>query len=262
MAGPITGNRGAFPQPNRWGRNETGNWSQVSYEGTKPEIFLLAAAFGATEGLAYEVTEQFGKWRLDVHLPWSVNGIDPRTDRVDNWEFFAQHAEKDLLEAAVETAAIRALTDNQISTIRALLEVPPNPTAVPPDPIVTDEDFGGGDSGLNAYEVYRLMLKGARSFPIEQPMLRHTITTSNQYAVAYALLNVRKIVSSATVVGTENIPRAILFTLPFEVSSNSDYAYGWYKMFPTVQQIALLKWQIVQEYQYGLWATLIWGNPL
>jgi hypothetical protein len=257
MPGPITGNRGAFPQPNRWGRNETGNWSEVSYEGTKPEIFLLAAAYGATEGIAYEVTEQFGKWRLDVRLPWSVNGIDPKTDRVDNWEFFAQHAEKDLLESEVENPTkIGTLTPDQVRSIRHFLD---NPGEDPTQPSATE---GVSPLAGNALDVYQLMLKGVKNFPVEVPTLRHTITTSNQYAVPYALTNVRRIISSSTLISAESIPSAVLFTLPFEVSADSRFAYGWYKQFPTIQQIALLKWQIVQEYQYGLWATLIWAPVL
>jgi hypothetical protein len=269
MAGPITGNPpfGTWQQPGRWGRNETGNWTLWTYEGTKREVFLLAASFAETLGLVYEVTESFGKWRLDVRFPFNMNGIDPRTDKVDNWEFFASRVEKDLLDSKLENPqTVGILTPGQINTIRNFLLNPPDGSTNSPYPQASDfqrsnppEDQA---SAGNALIIYNLMARGFRNFPVEAPALRHTIITSNQYAVPYALVNVRKILSTATLINSENLPAALLFSLPADVSTDQQYQYGWYKPMPTVQQIALLKWQIVQEYHYGLWSTYIWGTPL
>lgn len=262
MSGPITGGYGAWQQPGRWGRNEQGNYSLWSFEGTRREVAALAATFAQVQGLAYEVTEGFGKWRLEVHFPYGMNGIDPRTDKIENWEFFAQHAEKDLLDSAVENPnSVGLLTQNQIEKIRFFIQNPPDGT-ITKFPTQADFVLDSTDGGLAGFAIYGLMFQGVRNFPVEQPMLRRTVTTSNQYAVAYALTNIRKIISTATLVTLESMPTALLFNLPADVSNDNTRAYGWYKPFPTIQQVARLKWQIVQEWQYGLWATLIWGAPL
>lgn len=264
MAGPITGLRGAFLQPATWGRNELGNYTIWSFEGTKLEVYAVAAAYAQTLGLAYEVKESFGKFRLEIHFPWSMNGIDPRTDLVSNWEFFAQHAEKDLLESAVENSStIGQLSIQQIATIRYFRDNPPDGKNITlPTPTNFQTAGESSASATIALNVLTLMLQGVRNYPVEVPSLRRTIVTSLQYALSYALLNVRQIISTSSLVRLENVPSNLLFNLPFEASSNPALVYGWYKSFPTIQQVALLKWQIVQEWQYGLWSTLIWNNPL
>lgn len=264
----LTGQRSFFQQPGRWGRNESGNFDTWSFESNnKGQIYNLAAYFAQTIGLSYDVTESFGKFRLDVYFPWNTRGIDPRTDLVVKWEFFAQRVEKDLLSARVENpTSIALLSSNQVQEIRQLLLDPPDGT-LKPFPIATDFQKSGETNGALALSIYALMQQGVTAFPVEQPILRRTWTTSNQYGTQYALINTGRILSSATLAATENLPGALLFNIPnfswIDPNPNApSLAYGWYKRFPTIQQVALLKWNIVQEWEYGLWATLLWGAPL
>lgn len=268
--GIISGNRGAFPQPGQWGRNESGNFATWVFNGTKREVALLAATFAQLQGLAYQVSESFGMAKLEVYLPWNPN-IDPTTDLIVKWEFFAQRIEKDLLSARVENPnTVAALSAAQVQTIRNKLLQPPDGKTTP-FPTLTDFEQNGESNGELALQIYTLMQQGVTAFPVEAPSLRRTFVTSNQYATAYALSNVRKIISTASLAQMESIPRNLLFSLPTDVWSDPNpdagdltpaLAYGWYKRFPTIQQVARLKWSIVQEWEYGLWATLIWGNPL
>jgi hypothetical protein len=261
MAGPITGNPYPQLQPNQFGKNETGNYTIVSYEcADKQSAFALVSVLGIEAGINYEVTESFGKSRLTVHYPYSLFGINPATDAVEMWEFFAQHAEKDILEATVESGIISTLSINNVIQIRLFLQSPTLDDNGLPN--ITVDSFSNDGNQANALAVYQIMMAGVRSYPVEQPVLRYSITTSNRYAIRRSLWNVRKILSTSTLVALNNIPNALLFNLPYDYSQNSAFAYGWYQMFPNVQQIALLKWQIVQEWQYGLWSTLIWGNPI
>jgi hypothetical protein len=298
MGGPITGRLGAFPNPGRWGRSDTGNFSTLVYHGSKAEVTNLAANFAQTLGLTYEVTESFGTFKLEIHLPWNFTANNAETDLVILWEMFANHSDKDLLQAQVEVPTIiGSLSQAQIQVIRQYLDNPPTypspiPVSVPDgkggtqqstvDAIVpltidffknlTPDPAGGNGTGnaANALSVYQLMVQGVRSHPVDQPILRRTIVTSQRYAVAMALTNLRKIISTTSLLSLEQVPNDSLFydpgsgqlLLPQDVSANTALAYGWYKTFPTVQQIALLKWQVVQEWQYGLWATLVWGTPL
>ena len=260
MAGPITGAPGVQLQPLQYGKNDSGNYTILTYESADKEaIGAMVSMLTATGGANYEVTESFGKSRLTIHTPYTLFGLDPRTDRVELWEFFAQHAEKDLLEASVESQIISTLSTLNIQTIRLYLQSPPN--VKDGDPDVDLSSFTDGNPA-NALEVYQLMLAGVRSYPIEQPVIRHTITTSNRYSINRSLANVRAILSTQSLLAFNNIPNALLFNIPNDVSNNPSFAYGWRQLFPTAQQVALLKWQIVQEWQYGLWATLIWGQPI
>jgi hypothetical protein len=190
MAGPITGNQLPQLQPLQFGKNDTGNYSIVSYEAAnKAECAALVSILGVQQGINYEITESFGKSRLTIHYPYSLYGVNPATDAVELWEFFAQHAEKDLLEASVESDIISTLSINNIIQIRLMLQSPT--LDVNGNPNVTTADFSDGNP-TNAVAVYQLMMAGVRSYPIEQPVLRHSLTTSNQYALRRSLANVRQ----------------------------------------------------------------------
>jgi hypothetical protein len=89
---------------------------------------------------------------------------------------------------------------------------------------------------------------------------------SNNWAVPASLVNVGLVLSTATLSTFEGVPAGLLFNLPNltlpAAFQNISLAYGWLKNEPTIQQIALRKWQIVQEWEYGLWPTSIFGSPL
>ena len=261
--GTITGQLGSFQQPGRWGRDANGNYTDWVFEGTKNEVSLMAAAYAQTLGLAYEVTESFGKFRLVVHFPWSTV-VDPSTDYTATWEFFANHAEKDLLAATTESSNIGGLSVYQVQSIRNKLQSPPGPDDTPL--VAADFQHNGETNGATALGIFNLMMAGVKSFPVNQPILRKTVITSLQFAVKASLANVGAILTTNRLSSDESIPNTLLFSLPnFSPTAGASlYSmnYGWYKTFPTIQQVALLKWSITQEWQYGLWAYTIWGAPL
>jgi hypothetical protein len=114
-----------------------------------------------------------------------------------------------------------------------------------------------------------LFMRGQSASISFSPTLRFTQTVTSQYAIRASLLNVGKIISTATLMIIENIPNGLLFNLPNPSNpaqqfyySNGDLVYGWFKDFPTVRQIARLKWNIVQEWQFGLWSVATYGTLL
>lgn len=269
---PITGQRGGFLQPGKWGRNDSGNYDTWTFEATnKADIYAMAARIAQTLGLAYDVTESFGKFKLDVYFPWNTRGIDPRTDLIEKWELFAQPVDKDLLAARIENVnSIAQLSPAQVATIRFYLQNPPSgaPNAENPYPTADDFETDGETNGALALQVLILMMQGVSSFPVEAPQLRRTETTSSQYAVISSLTSVGKIITTGSLQSIENAPQ-LFYNLPEDtwVEPNPNFtsigfAFGWRKRYPTIQQVALLKWNIVQEWDYGYWATLLYGSPL
>lgn len=260
----LSGQKGAFYQPATWGKNESGNYSLWSFEGSKREVYALAAAYAQIQGLMYEVKESFGKYRLDVRFPWNMQGIDPRTDFVENWELFANTVEADILSTAIPSGVLDGVTAQQIAKIRFLLSQPPDPGDATNYPKQSDFTLdGNATTGLNAYKVWLRMKKGVLNFPVEAPVLKHTITTSLQYAIPASLINVRKLMTTTSLYTLEGAPANYLFNLPIDPAPTDPLlVYGWRKIFPTIQQVALLKWQIVQEYHYGLWDITFWPLPI
>lgn len=259
----LSGQRGAFQQPATWGRNESGNYTLWTFEGSADEVYGLAAAYAQTDGIMYEVKESFGKFRLDVRFPWNMRGIDPSTDFVENWELFANTVEADILSTVIPSGKLDNLTAQQIAKIRFLLENPPDPSDTANYPQQSDFVLDSGTDGLNAYVVWIRMKKGVLNFPVEAPVVRHTVTTSLAFAIPASLINVRKLLTTDTLYQVERAPAAYLFNLPLDPAPVDPLlVYGWRKIFPTIQQVALLKWQIVQEYHYGLWDLTFWPAPI
>jgi len=264
MAGPITGSLGTWQQPSTWGRNESGNHESWVFEGDKTSIKNLAATFAAQTGLAYEVTEHFGKSRLEVQFPWNADGtVNPATDYVERWELFSNKHEKDLLDAQDNGGIIASISQKQRVKLRQAWD---NPKQVS-DPPYVQSDFTTGDGNdANAFYVFNLWMSGMRGYLMGAPVLRRTIITSLAFTIGYTLINARRLVSTGYIAVDENLPSGLIFNLPAYLGSDSStdplLTYGWYKELPTIQECALLKWQIVQEWQYGWWPVGLYGAAI
>jgi hypothetical protein len=111
-----------------------------------------------------------------------------------------------------------------------------------------------------------LMLSGVRSFRVEQPTLKVSKLVSSSYPVKAALTNVGRLISSETMQSSEGVPATLLFNLPASsIVTKADgvvQAHAWYKTYPNVQQVAGGRWNISQAWEWGIYSTFIYGNPL
>lgn len=262
MPGPRTGRPGAYQQPSQWGRNESGNYEVWSFEGTPQEIRNVAARFASVNGINYHVSQSYGKWRLDVNFPWNADGLVlASTDVVVKWELFTQNPGKYLLNAVDNAGMIAQLSTFQKQKIKNLIANPPDPQASP----IAASDFvdsahpNDGNSAT-AFIIWKYMQAGETEYLVEAPILRRTIITSNQWAPTYSMIGVRKLWSSATLYQAEAIPNALMFPitnlLSSDTSTDPNLVYAWYKHIPTVTNVALQKWQIIQEWTYGWWTQV------
>jgi len=163
-----------------------------------------------------------------------------------NWEYFANQFEIDVLET--DRAAIIGISEGDKRKIRDAIAAP-------------DPDTAPNLTG-NALTVYQLMLGGQRSVRLNVPNLRVSKLVSGSYPVKASLTNVGAIITTNTLIIQEAIPSTILFNLPNLSTTKSGFAYAWYKKHPNVQQAGGIKWNISQEWEYGLWPTFVYGTAL
>ena len=242
----INGTSAAFEQPLRYGFGESGLYVVRTWQGTRAAIEAVrdsSAMFGAV----YEVKQGIGVDTLEARYAAPTSGGGGEAP-VDSWEFHASVVEKDFLEA--DLATLNSLT---AADRTQLLHLIVNPPATPAEVPAWD--------GLGA-DLYGYVQNGLRSVRVNAPTLRHTQTVSSFWTVKAALTHVGKILSTGTLASFESIPGEVLFNLPTDVSKRTNMAYGWYKFHPTVRVAAGQKMQIVLEYEYGLWATLLYNTPL
>lgn len=271
---PLNGQRGAFEQPPRWGRNQSGQFYTRVFEGTLNEMRAKAGSFDA-QGYFYEVTEGYEKAHLEVQLdynPLTGSGGTPVELPVDTWEYVGGKAEKDILEADVFTGITATLSQKNIEIIRSAIQNAPDGSDTTgnysakdrPQASVAQACFTDGNAA-NAFTMYKLMQAGVKSAIVRTPTLRHTQTVSNSWTIPASLTNVGRIISTSTITALEGVPSGLLFNLPNVVPATFQtiaVKYGWLKHDPTIQQIAGRKWQLVQEWEYGLWPTATFGQPL
>ncbi len=189
---------------------------------------------------------------------------------MDTWEYIGKSTPKDLLQAATNTGITGTLSAANISTIRNALNGT-FPTGAPKDANGvqyldgTAASFADGNPA-NSLTIYSLMKSGLSDYPIQSPVLRHTQTVSAEWPITLSKLNVGKIISTNTLFQLETVPYWAVTGLPTDAppafSDGKLFAFGWFKDAPTIQQIANRKNQIVQEFQYGLWPTAVFGALL
>lgn len=253
----ITGSKEAFPQPTSYGRNDAGQFSTIPFESTDADkINALASQFDAL-GYSYQVEHSFGKSKITVQL--SFNQLAQPEVPVDLWEYNGNTAQKDLLSANVPSGITQKLTPGNTKLIRDGLAGTLPEGFTPSGSHVDLEaiDFGGTQDQQNAaYALYIMMKTGYTDAYISVPILRHTQTVSANYPISLTTLNVGNIFTTSTLISLENPPNWAVTGLPNDVPPNINniiLGYGWMKFAPTIQQIAGRKFQIVQEFQYGLW---------
>lgn len=241
----------------------TENYEEITYSpqtgwtrrsGINGPKFALKAMLNelAAQGRSFSYTcDQNPNATIRFEVPGQPdNGGPPSETPTLVWELLASVVEIDILDSDVQ--AVAALTKNEVTGIRQGLLSPDD--ADQPALVGTAETL------------YKLMQSGLRNIRVNIPTLKVSKLVSGSYPVKAALTNVGRIISPTTLSIQESIPGTILFNLPAFTPStakaNLGFTYAWYKKFPSVQQSGGNKWNVSQEWEYGLWPTLIYGAAL
>jgi len=261
-----TGQPGPHPQPTSYGRTDAGVFSVVPFEDVDAgRINQLAAVYDA-QGYNYTVEHGFAKSKLTVQLSYNYQQQGAEVP-VDVWEYQSQTAQKDLFAAAVFTGITARLSDQNRTLIKqAVAKTGPfeDPDG---DDVVIYQDFAGTQlEKQEAFKLYLLTSAGVTDAIVQTPTIRHTQVVSQVYPITISKTNIGRIYSTATLISENNPPQWAVTGLPTDTdpafASGIALSYGWLKCGPAIQNIAYRKTQIIQEFQWGLWATAIYGSVL
>lgn len=232
----------------------TGAQTVRTFHGPYQAVLNLVAGL-QNNGWATDLHYKAGPvWELTatIGLSWSNNQI--LDNPVDLWELTSNRVEKDFLNAQNSLVASLSTTDIQI--LQNFLDNPPFP--IPTTPPVSASGAALSGNGLIAYN---LVLSGVKSQAIFQPVLKHTQTTSNIYAVAASVANVGMLLKTSTLAAV--LPNALAFTMPADPAfGKTGFAYGWLVDAPNVRVSAFNKTQIEQVFEFGLWSTAMYNAPI
>lgn len=188
-----------------------------------------------------------GCWRLTARNDTAANGAggvinNPNVPLNDIWELQPNVVEKDFL--AADSSLVIGLSAFEIAQVREF-----------------GEDVKKDISGLieSQQTLVKLMRVGVTTTRVFAPVLRHQKLVRRDYTIKDSLTGVGNIYSPAALANRENIPGSLLFNLPNDSSQGRTdgltFQYGWLKKYPVITQVSEGKWQLVQEWEYGLWSN-------
>ena len=236
----VIGNQGAVEQPPHYGWSPdrgyttTREWrgSEVACKIIANQLLSQAVEYELVGGAVWSVT---GKYANPVDGGQTNQELPSTT-----WEFFAGEVEKDIL--AADVSVINSISNTNKKLIQEALDA--NDSL---DPSVADQ---------NAVDLYYAMLTGYKSAIVISPALRKSQLVSNSYLIQSSLANVGRILSYNTLRSSEpTIPLSIINNIPSYNSSRTGLSTGYYKVHPQIQQVGFNKFQVSQEFRWGLWVT-------
>lgn len=244
----INGSALAVPQPKRYGkRSGSGYYSVLRWRGPKASVAALVPQLEEL-GYDYDVEEEPGPFATCTANVPTADSRDPGAPDglvITKFQLVPNVVEKDILSSNI--SAVASLTQTDIQAIRKAIQDP-----------------GGGTAlTAEALPLYKLMLKGVTAVRVTQPTFQHTVIVSNGYEVTAAVSNCGKILSSAKMVAETSAPPAFFPALaasPFTdaAADNVNMVSGWLKDYPTIENIAGGKAQITVQYNWGIWARLLY----
>ncbi len=244
----INGQKGVHLQPAKYGRTESGWYCELTWIGTKEAVqTIVPFCMGARAIFHVEESPSGAATKLVARFATSVSsggvGVSTPESPEDNWQYFANMIEKSVLECDLANVD-PPLTNDEINLIKTNLDH-------------LDAIDLGDDPRDDVVELFNLMKSGVTSIRVLQPILRHTQTVSQLWTTKTSTANAGKILTTNALIRLEGVP-ALLIDLPALSSTKPGLAYGWFKHFPSIKISALQKVQVEQEWEYGLWAGLLY----
>ena len=238
----LAGNPGLVFRGYRIHRDSTGG-RQVFAVYSGPQAAIISASF-----------------LLDSsNTPYNIDGIGPR------WEL--EHRLTDVFgETPPEaTTRVERLRYNKISKslinhpFMAGLSVEAKDTILRMADHSIEEDLDGM-TGLTAEEraIAELLVKGEDHFQLWQPTVIVTETSIYNHPWTIGFANMGRVFTTAQMRSDAALISAWQSNLPQDGPDPSGYQFGWVKSSPEIETAAPDRSQLVVEYEYGLWNSILY----
>ena len=266
----------AFQQPIEYGRRTDGRYTIVPYESTNPANIDIIALQAENLGLQYEVRNTFGKSRIDVHYNWNWTN-DPATEIIERWEAVPLKVEKSILDTSNPLTRQLLATPSGIGELTLIKQS--NEQGTIDDWVVRQSDgtvffIGPPNVSSNAAMLLaKYYFDGQRTQPIAVPVLKHVRIVNSNFISPETIPTVPTLYSTPALIADFNIPNSILVTVPDNdtalvqanltgTSINQTFGYGWLRSAPELSQVSMFKWNMQEQFEYGLWGLDIFGGRL
>ena len=219
---------------------QSGKFVQSVWEGTEDGINGLEAAVASVCDSYLKSPMGGGKWTITARFgAFTLEGVEETPTSEERLRFNV--VQKSIFTNPELTGG---LTAYQIQVVRKYVDdrlpVPESASFLPAQT-----------------ELYELAMAGVDSYPVYQPVVTVTDTASALYPWTIGFANYGYTYSTAAMIQDAELTSGWAANLPSETSSLTGFTYGWLKKPPEIVTVAGNKTQLVQEYEYGLWADAL-----
>ena len=255
----ILGTKAATLQPIKFGwSKERGHYTVKEWHGGEANIRALIPQIVA-DGANYDFDAGNGDLakivaNYSTATPDGAGGGNSGGDEVSvNWELGPKDAQKALLSSY--HSLVSGLTAAEIDLIKA-------------DVADTTKTAATTTLTGNGLKVFKLLRADVDTVEIEQPILSLTWIVPNSVTLSYAYSNIGRIYTTSSLISAEGIPSYIStsmnawtasFSNPTFGTNRISLIFGWKKRAPTQRLAGTNKREISQTWEFGLWATDIYG---
>jgi hypothetical protein len=255
----ILGTNGPVEQPLDYSHSPTGgDTTRREWVGT---LTALQSKLGELRwnGWSYNVRGLGnGMYRVTADIAGDAtgSGVDPQgNEQQDVWELTPNKVGKDILE--LDIALINVLDPENINEIRKFIQDPP----------VGDVSPAFTSNQPECLKVFNLMAAGVKNMSISAPVLRHTANIPPRAPSSVAYGNIGKVLTVATLQTSEGAPPDFIIPLSTFPSGavtrgGIGMTHGWLKSLPTLRAQSNGSRQVTLEYEFGLWATDLYGAAI
>jgi hypothetical protein len=251
MSASIQGESGPVKTGVEYGFDrQTGSFEQVTWEGTHDALQGILPDIGIPDSYLLSPTGT-AKWRLTARYSGASTGEGGTTE-------VPIHEERlrfNQIQKSIFAVPAFVSVDDEIKRyIEGNADEPDDDGALRNYVELVDPAL--------ALTLWDLVSAGVKEQTIYQPVVVVTDTASANYAWNVGFTNYGRIFSTASMISDADLGASWQGNLPDETSSTSGFEFGWLKSPPEIVNAGSTRSQLVQEYTYGLWATVMYGDLL
>ena len=234
----------------RGSNRQSGPFTEYIYEGDHDSIYGLSAEID-TEGKAddWQIDHDGNKYQLKARYSDNQSGTGNETP-VDEVRLHGNR----VMQPIYDHPKYAAVTAEEKRTIRNAIQNP------------TPGDDPEDDLSVLGFELYNLLLLGVAHFIVYQPILVRVRIASATFDFTHetntAYEKVGRIIKPASISADAALGDNAYFGLPAAGDDIAGKAWGWLKHYPEYTQAAGNKGVLTQEWEFGLWSTAIYGDPV
>jgi hypothetical protein len=240
----LAGNKGLVFRGYRINRNpSSGRQTFAVYSGPAGAVLSAAASLDSVNE-SYNIDGIGPRWLLERDVSASFFTSSANLTREERLHY------NRISKPLINHPSLAAVSRENKDQIRRMAEL-----TIPLDWEAIGILLAGNPDGL---AIADLIFKGEDHFIVNQATVTVTLTSVFNYTWTLSFINVGRVFTTAQLRSDAALISNWALNLPQDSPDPAGYQYGWVKHPPEIQTAAGDRSQLVTEYEYGLWNSILY----